>query len=673
MAPAARAATTMGAMVSSYGTVYAFGDSLSDAGNAYLLTSGQAASLFGLSKQPVSPPYYQQIYNGVSANVFSNGPVWTQDLSLALGVGKLAPSGVGVTGSTLRSVLTPVIGSAAGQAQVEALATASHASGTDPYIPLAAGATGGTDFAIGGAVSGPTAENTGAEIALTDLAAQLGTFNHNVPTPAANALATVSIGSDDLLGLLEDPAFASLFGAGTTISNVAATKAGQAVAQSVSNEASFLGSLVQLGVNNILVLNVPDLGKAPQITQRYPNETAAASVLSKYYDTLLSIDVASLNEGGAHISIEDAYSLVDNAIASPASFGLKNVSSPIWSGPYDAYVPADLVSSDVNVQNTYLFFDHLHPTETGHRGLAQNALMTLGVGSREVALRGSSSQYVIADDGGSLYVNDTVAGRDGAQILPGTTLMRFTDGSGVFDPTGSAEDVARIYLASLGRAPDVNGLEFWAGQIDSSHVPLSAIANDFAASPEFIQHYGALSDADYINQLYQNVLARPGDSGELQYWDGVLASGGSRGDVLLGFSESFEFQSKTLSIAGDTNNAEAYRMYIAGLGRAPDPGGEAFWSSQLANDASQTRVAQSFVASTEFQEKYGRLSASDFVSNLYQNLLHHPGDAGGQQFWTSYLQQGGSQASVLVSFSDSLENRTQTAGATHANWVFIPA
>jgi hypothetical protein len=84
-------------------------------------------------------------------------------------------------------------------------------------------------------------------------------------------------------------------------------------------------------------------------------------------------------------------------------------------------------------------------------------------------------------------------------------------------------------------------------------------------------------------------------------------------------------------------------------------------------------MAQGFIASPEFQHAFGGLSANDFVSALYQNVLHRPGEAAGQQFWTNALQQGTSEASVVVGFSDSLENRIQTAGATHANWVFIPA
>lgn len=58
-----------------YPAIYAFGDSLTDAGNDYVLTAGQV---------PVSPPY--------SNGRFSDGPVWVQDLATNLGLPALKPS-----------------------------------------------------------------------------------------------------------------------------------------------------------------------------------------------------------------------------------------------------------------------------------------------------------------------------------------------------------------------------------------------------------------------------------------------------------------------------------------------------------------------------------------------------------------------------------------------------
>ena len=61
--------------MTTYTALFAFGDSLSDAGNLYFADGGTA---------PVSPPYY--------AGHFSNGPTWVEDLSQMLpGLGVLTP------------------------------------------------------------------------------------------------------------------------------------------------------------------------------------------------------------------------------------------------------------------------------------------------------------------------------------------------------------------------------------------------------------------------------------------------------------------------------------------------------------------------------------------------------------------------------------------------------
>lgn len=356
-----------------YSTIYAFGDSLSDAGNAWLLTNSPYASGLGLSTEPVSPPYFQETYSGITANVFSNGPVWTQDLSALLGLGTLAPSGVGAYSNTVLAALTPSVGSATAQSDVFGLEVSTGVYNplnptANVYIPLVAGASGGTDFAVGGAVTGPTAENS-ALSGLDGLAAQLVTFKRDVPTPAANALATVSIGGNDVLAILNDASFATLFPTGTTLANVASTTAGQDIAAAVAIEAAFLGGLIATGVTNVVVMNVPDIGKAPAAA----GNATAATVLSSYFNSLLASDVAALNTGGVHAVIDDAFALIDNAVANPGSYSLTNVTTPVYSGSSSNYSAAALVSPVAAVQNTYLFFDKLHPTSTGENGLAQQA------------------------------------------------------------------------------------------------------------------------------------------------------------------------------------------------------------------------------------------------------------------------------------------------------------
>jgi hypothetical protein len=291
----------------------------------------------------------------------------------------------------------------------------------------------------------------------------------------------------------------------------------------------------------------------------------------------------------------------------------------------------------------------------------------------EVILHGSHDQYVVVSSNGSLYLDDTVAGRDGTRTLPSGRVMAFTDGAGVFDPSGTAEDVARLYHAALHRSPDLAGLEAWTAAIDTSHVPLSAVANSFAISPEFIQNYGSLSNADFVARLYLDALGRTEDAAGAQQWDKMLASGMSRGEVTVSFAESQEEKADTVATAGDAGNAEVYRLYQTTFNRPADLAGETFWSSALAGGVTLSQIAQDFVGSAEFQQIYGALTTGDFVATLYRNALHRPADATGLQAWTNALRQGVGQANVIAGFSDSLESRVQTAGATHANWVFIPA
>jgi hypothetical protein len=75
-----------------------------------------------------------------------------------------------------------------------------------------------------------------------------------------------------------------------------------------------------------------------------------------------------------------------------------------------------------------------------------------------------------------------------------------------------------------------------------------AVANGFTGSTEFQNTYGNLSNAQFVNQLYLNVLGRPGDAGGIVNWLGALNAGGSRGEVTLGFTESEEFQIQKIGV-----------------------------------------------------------------------------------------------------------------------------
>ncbi len=192
--------------------------------------------------------------------------------------------------------------------------------------------------------------------------------------------------------------------------------------------------------------------------------------------------------------------------------------------------------------------------------------------SPTVTVAGLHDEYTLSAAGGTTALIDQVSGRDGAQSLSGVNEVRFLDGTGVIDSGGQAELVAHLYQAAFGRSADVGGVGYWTGLLNAGAATPSLVASVFAGSAEFTTRYGALSDPQYIDQLYQNVLGRPADSGGSAFWTAQLSGGTSRGDVLLGFSRSFENIENTIGVTGDANEAEAYRLYQAALHRTPDIG-----------------------------------------------------------------------------------------------------
>jgi phospholipase/lecithinase/hemolysin len=218
---------------------------------------------------------------------------------------------------------------------------------------VTASLNGGRDFAYGGAETGG---ETLHSVNPLDLPSQLGQFLVDDPQPKANALYTLSIGANDTIDAIS--AYASN-------PNGVMTD----IQQAVNNEASFINSLAGLGAKNFVILNVPDLGKTPEEA----GASAVASNLSALYDQDLTTALQALAaKDNLKIHLVDTYALIDQAVADPAAFGLKNVTTPVWTGDYENPFSGHLNAYGA-AQNGYLFFDHLHPTATGHLAVADAA------------------------------------------------------------------------------------------------------------------------------------------------------------------------------------------------------------------------------------------------------------------------------------------------------------
>jgi len=129
---------------------------------------------------------------------------------------------------------------------------------------------------------------------------------------------------------------------------------------------------------------------------------------------------------------------------------------------------------------------------------------------------------------------------------------------------------------------------------------------------------------------------------------------------------------------GPTQTAGAvYMLYQATFNRTPDVAGLGYWINAVDKGANIiTNVASFFVTSSEFVAKYGaNPTNASYVDNLYQNVLHRAGDAGGITYWNTQLNSGAvTKAYVLEQFATLAEGAANVAptiahGIAYTQWV----
>ncbi|MGI9598789.1 MAG: polysaccharide deacetylase family protein [Acidimicrobiales bacterium] len=110
--------------------------------------------------------------------------------------------------------------------------------------------------------------------------------------------------------------------------------------------------------------------------------------------------------------------------------------------------------------------------------------------------------------------------------------------------------IARLYRAYFDRRPDSEGWEYWNREfaVGSS---LADISYSFAQSSEF-NRTATLNDEQFVTFVYAAVLDREPDADGFAYWLDQLAGDTDRGELVLYFSESEEYITRTAQeLTGD--------------------------------------------------------------------------------------------------------------------------
>lgn len=137
------------------------------------------------------------------------------------------------------------------------------------------------------------------------------------------------------------------------------------------------------------------------------------------------------------------------------------------------------------------------------------------------------------------------------------------------------DQIIRIYQAAFNRLPDITGMQGaggdggWPDQLRADPTTLFTIAAGFTNSQEFLNLYGTNQvSIGFLNALYSNVLNRSASSTEISDW---LATGQTAAQILIGFSNSAEFQNNTAAAVLALKQAAGDATDLSSVYNGTDP------------------------------------------------------------------------------------------------------
>jgi phospholipase/lecithinase/hemolysin len=194
-------------------------------------------------------------------------------------------------------------------------------------------------------------------------------------TNYANAGARTHGGSMDVLaqtaaylshrGSADPDAFYVVFaGANDLLASPCQARNTSVVRQAAEAMGTAVGRLAEAGAVDILVPNLPDVGRAPVVRAQGADCAESARRLTRMYNAALE-EVLAAVEASRRVRLHrlDVFRLAEEVFADPQSAGFHDVTTPCRGEECESA----------------LFWDWLHPTTAAHGLLARQALQVLGL------------------------------------------------------------------------------------------------------------------------------------------------------------------------------------------------------------------------------------------------------------------------------------------------------
>jgi outer membrane lipase/esterase len=206
-------------------------------------------------------------------------------------------------------------------------------------LTLAPSKAGGTDYAYGGATTGPAVSSF--PFSLLTQASQYLASTNNVASP--NALYVVAGGGND--------ARAALLAIGTSPPSSAPGIIAATAASFAANILTIVNELNLDGAHHIVVWDTPNLGLAPAVAAE------GAGALATLLAATMNADLTKLLAPETDVSTFDIFGLGTSIAHDPSAYGFTNVTDACG-----AIAGANC--------NTYAYWDGIHPTEAAHLVIA---------------------------------------------------------------------------------------------------------------------------------------------------------------------------------------------------------------------------------------------------------------------------------------------------------------
>jgi len=171
----------------------------------------------------------------------------------------------------------------------------------------------------------------------------------------ANALYTVWGGANDLFAV------------------AAGAPAQATIGAAVADQVGMVATLEGAGAQYVMVPNLPDIGLTPSSRAGGAVAMAQGTALAKAYNDAL---FGGLKQAGLQVIPVDTFSILQEIVATPGSYGFSNVSDMACTSA-SSLTCSPLSYASPGAADAYVFADGVHPSTAAHRILGQYAISIL--------------------------------------------------------------------------------------------------------------------------------------------------------------------------------------------------------------------------------------------------------------------------------------------------------